>query len=94
MKMLNIGQVAERLGMGKSTVYKMSRDGLFPAGKKAGRAMRWPDYVVDGYMIMLYDLPEPIPQMSDISRAEIKRCISAYKKNAQSYVACNTSATQ
>ena len=40
-RMLNVREVAEKLGCCKASVFNWSRDGIIPQQRKLGRATRW-----------------------------------------------------
>ena len=64
MKMLKADQVAERIGYSRAALYAKVAQGAFPRGKKMGAANRWPDYVVDAWNILFWNLNEPLPSAS------------------------------
>ena len=44
-----------------------------------GAANRWPDYVVDAWNILFWDLNEPLPQMADKTMEEIEGALKSQK---------------
>lgn len=84
MKMLKAEQVAERIGYSRSSLYKKISDGEFPRGNKIGSSNRWPDYVVDAWNILFWELREQLPEMSQDTIEIIKTCVAKAK---QSHVA-------
>lgn len=81
MKMLKAGEVAEKIGYSRPTLYAKISRGEFPRGKKMGASNRWPDYVVDAWNILYWGLHEPVPEMAQETLEEIKNCIAIAKKS-------------
>ena len=80
MKMLKADQVAERIGYSRAALYAKVAQGAFPRGKKMGAANRWPDYVVDAWNILFWNLNEPLPSMADETLEEIMVCVDVAKE--------------
>lgn len=77
--MLKAGQVAERIGDSRAALYAKTAQGASPQGKKMGAANCWPDYIVDAWNILFWNLNEPLPQMTDKTLEEIRECVEAAK---------------
>lgn len=48
-KYLTARQVGERLGIAKTTIFKLVRRGIFPKGAKFGGARRWSAEIIDAW---------------------------------------------
>lgn len=79
MRMIDAKEAMKIVGFEKSKFYQMVADKEFPAGKKVGVSMRWPDYVVHGFAVQYWELNEPMPDMAESSLAEIMECIGRAK---------------
>ena len=50
-RMLNIGEVVDRVGLSKPTLYRQIKKGRFPRGTQvADRAVRWHESQIDAWM--------------------------------------------
>lgn len=81
MRMLKADQVAERIGYSRPALYAKVAKGEFPRGRKMGAANRWPDYVVDAWNILFWDLNEPLPEMAPATLDEVKACVNVAKQS-------------
>lgn len=79
MRMINVQIVADKVGFSRGQIYKLTRVGKFPPGCKVGRAMRWPEHVIDGFIILYWGLNEPLPEMNEQTRAQIHDCVTRAK---------------
>lgn len=50
-RMLRLSAVSERVGLSKPSIYRLIRDGAFPAPIQVGpRAARWPESEIEAYI--------------------------------------------
>lgn len=73
MKMLKRNEVAAAIGIGKTKLYEMIKEKNFMVGYGDGRFRRWPENQVSAFQILLYRLPEPLPEVEATTLAEIKK---------------------
>lgn len=58
-RLIRIDEVCQRVGLGKSTVYVMMRDGRFPKPYKISfGAVRWSEEEIAAWIADVKDLPE------------------------------------
>lgn len=81
MRMLKADQVAEKIGYSRPTLYAKVSRGEFPRGKKMGTSNRWPDYVVDAWNILYWNLNEPLPDMAQETLEEVRACVAVAKQS-------------
>lgn len=63
LRRLRIGQVADKVGLPKSTIYEKIKDGTFPAQRKDGSSSFWLEHELDAWIIKVHDLqPESVPE--------------------------------
>lgn len=53
MKLLRIGEVAEKTGMAKRTIYKAAARGDFPPSRKFGGVSAWLESEIDEWILSL-----------------------------------------
>lgn len=51
MTLISLKQVTEKIGVGKSMIYKMIKDGDFPRPVKIGSISRWVEEDVDAWLM-------------------------------------------
>ena len=61
MKMLKMNDLTEKLHLGRTTIYRLISDGVFPPGYGDGRYRRWPEPEIEAYMILLWEVPHELP---------------------------------
>ena len=50
-RLLNIGEVVDRVGISKPTIYRLVKKGKFPRGTQvADRAVRWHERQIDAWI--------------------------------------------
>lgn len=63
LRRLRIGQVADKVGLPKSTIYEKIKDGTFPAQRKDGTSSFWLEHELDAWIIKVHDLHlEVVPE--------------------------------
>lgn len=82
MKMIDAKAAMQIVGFQKTKFYDMIVAGEFPAGRQVGKSTRWPDYVVEAFAILYWDIPEPLPDMSEETLAVVRECAMRAKKAA------------
>lgn len=50
LRLLRLTEVVSRVGLGKTTIYKMIGSGEFPEPVKIGKASRWPSSEITKWM--------------------------------------------
>lgn len=56
LRRLRIKQVVDKVGIPKSTLYKMIKDGDFPAQRKDGSSSFWLEHELDEWIIERHNL--------------------------------------
>lgn len=82
MKMIDAKTAMQIVGFQKTKFYDMIVAGEFPAGRRSGKLTRWPDHVVVAFAILYWELPEPLPDMSEETLAVVRECAMRAKKAA------------
>ena len=59
--MLKMNDLTEKLHLGRTTIYRLISDGVFPPGYGDGRYRRWPEPEIEAYMILLWEVPHELP---------------------------------
>lgn len=62
MRALNLAQVLERTGMGRTFIYTAIQDGSFPRPAKIGRRSLWSEDAIDAWLAATFasNTPEPV----------------------------------
>ena len=50
LKLIGVADLQEKLSISRSTVYRLTANEDFPRPLKIGRAVRWPEHLVDGWL--------------------------------------------
>jgi len=79
MRLLRKKLVAEKIGVGMSTINRYVANGQFPKPKNAGIEIRWDEDVVDAWMILAFDIKKPLPDIDSQDIAMVETCVKAYQ---------------
>ena len=50
LRLIGIADLQDKLSVSRSTVYRLAAKDDFPPPVKIGRAVRWPEHLVDGWL--------------------------------------------
>lgn len=56
LRRLRMAQVADKVGLPRSTIYEKIKDGSFPAQRKDGSSAFWLEHELDAWIIKVHNL--------------------------------------